>query len=190
MKNIFIGLVIIAVLAIIGWMIYRKVDTTDTTYNLSLNPSANATTTSAGNNTTTVAAAGAKPKSTSTTFKSIFTQDGNSLCEYEQVTPLSQSSDVIYIADGKMRGEFRTKDANKTTVTLMIYTGGYLYTWSEGGTVAKRTQISTIADLPQAIPNDLTSGAVLGGSAFNVSWDCHAWNKDVNLLKVPSYLTY
>jgi len=124
------------------------------------------------------------------TFRSIFTQSGSHQCSYEQVTTSSRSSNVIYIADGKMRGEFRTSQGTDTTASLMVYNGGYLYTWTEGMTTGKRTTIRTIEDLPQAIPRDLTSGAIIGTDMNSVGWDCHEWIKDAKLLTAPSYVRF
>jgi hypothetical protein len=131
-----------------------------------------------------------KPAAGTGTFRSIFTQSGNHQCSYEQVTSSGRSSSVIYIADGKMRGEFRTTSGSVITATLMIYNGGTLYTWKEGATVGTKASIRTIADLPEAIPADLTSGAVLGTAANNVSWDCHDWAKDVKVFSIPTYVTF
>src|SRR3989338_5949024 len=44
----------------------------------------------------------------SSTFRSIFTQSGNHQCDYSQSNSTGQSTSVIYLADGKMRGEFRS----------------------------------------------------------------------------------
>ena len=129
------------------------------------------------------------PKSTNT-FRSIFTQSGSHQCDYTGADSSSQRNDVIYIADGKMRGEFRTMSAGQTTANLMIYDGGYLYAWQEGKAVGTKTAINSVADLPKVIPQDITSGAVLGTDMNNVSWNCHAWSKDPNLLKVPTYVKF
>ena len=130
------------------------------------------------------------PVNNPNTFHSIFTQAGSHECSYEQVgTP--RSSSVIYISDGEMRGEFRTVTVNGTSADLMIYNGGYLYTWKEGATVGTKTTIRTIADLPQVIPTDLTSGAIIGiTSSNNVSWDCHDWIRDPKQFVIPSYIKF
>lgn len=145
-----------------------------------------ATTTAATDNTgtQTVPAAG------SSTFRSIFTQDGNTQCDYTQTSTGMQGTSVIYIADGKMRGEFRTTTNGIVKATLMIYSGGYLYSWKEGATVGTKSSIKTLADLPEVIPSDLTSGAVLGTGSNNVGWNCHSWAKDVKLFALPTYVTF
>jgi len=89
-----------------------------------------------------------------------------------------------------MRGEFRTVTASSSIANIMIYTGGYLYSWREGATVGKKSSIKTIAELPQVIPDDLTSGAVFGTSMDNVSWDCHDWLKDLKMFVIPSSMTF
>jgi hypothetical protein len=131
-----------------------------------------------------------KPVSTNT-FKSIFTQSGNNECTFEQVGTASRSSNVVYIADGKMRGEFRTTAASgAVNANLMIYDGGYLYVWQEGKTIGTKTLLKSLEDLPQAIPQDLDSGAIFGSSVDSVSWDCHSWNKDPKMLVVPTYVKF
>jgi hypothetical protein len=127
---------------------------------------------------------------TTNTFHSIFTQQGNYSCSYEQVATSSQSSSIIYIADGKMRGEFRTTTSTGTKADLMIYSGGLLYSWKEGAVVGTKTSIKTLADLPSVIPADLTSGAILGASNNNVSWDCHDWIKDTTQFTIPTYVKF
>ncbi|MDO8552654.1 MAG: hypothetical protein Q7S01_03965 [bacterium] len=152
----------------------------------------NQTATSGTNETNTAAPATATSGGTvgTNTFRSIFTQTGSHQCSYEQVTSDGKASSVIYIADGKMRGEFRTTIGAASAANLMVYSGGILYTWKEGSTTGKKSSIKSLADLPQAIPTDLTSGAGFGTSLDNVSWDCHVWSKDPSILAVPSYVKF
>jgi len=130
-----------------------------------------------------------KPAS-SNTFRSIFTQTGNHQCSYEQVAASGRSSSVIYLADGKMRGEFRTTSGSVNSANIMIYSGGILYSWKEGATTGKKSSIKSMADLPDAIPSDLTSGGGFGASLNNVSWDCHDWAKDPTMLVLPTYVKF
>jgi hypothetical protein len=156
-----------------------------------------ATTTSQTAVTTSTPTTPAKPAvkpvtSTGTpkTFKSIFTQTGNYECTYELVDTNSRSSSVIYISGGKMRGEFRSNTNGVISADLMIYSGGYLYSWREGASVGKKSTINSLSDLPSIIPHNLTSGAIFGTNTDNVSWDCHPWNTDSKLLLIPSYVKF
>ena len=86
-----------------------------------------------------------------------------------------------------MRAEFRTVGGPGN---IMLYNGGYLYTWKEGSTSGTKTTIRTVADLPTAIPRDLTSGAAIGTAMNSVGWDCREWIKDPKILVVPSYVRF
>jgi len=182
-RNTVIGGIIVIIIVILGIWYFS-------TMNAGVAVPETATTTSTGTTGTGAAGTtGAATPSNPSTFHSIFTQSGNHECTYQQVGTDTKSTSVVYIADGKMRGEFRTTGA-VTTADLMIYNGGFLYAWKEGATTGKKTSISSLADLPAAIPQDLTSGAIFGVSADNVSWDCHDWAKDSTLFNLPTYVTF
>ena len=134
------------------------------------------------------------PLSQTNTFTAIFNQPGAHECEYNQVTGNAQNNYRIYIAGGKMRGEFRTVGQ---AGTLMVYDGNLLYTWKEGQTTGIKAQLKSLSQLPVAIPTDLTSGSVYNGNSntankndLSVSWDCHPWIVDKTLLTVPSYVHF
>jgi hypothetical protein len=120
----------------------------------------------------------------------IFAEAGNHQCDYERVSQSDRNSSVLYFSGGKMRGEFRTYAGEESMNTLMVYDGSYLYTWVEGKTVGTKTEPKTIKDLPALIPEDITSGRILGTSANNISWNCHAWNKDASKLLVPKAVKF
>ncbi len=167
--------VIVAIIILLGSWYYSS-----RTTNSPVPPELNGGTTD-----TALSNSGTRTIATPSTFKSIFSQSGNHQCTYEQVGQTSRSNSVIYIADGKMRGEFRTVSGDVSSTNIMIYLNGYLYSWKEGATSGKRSSITSISELPQAIPSDLTSGAVYGTSGENVSWDCHDWLKDTKTFVVP-----
>lgn len=120
----------------------------------------------------------------------IFAEEGSYQCDYEQVSQQTRSTNVVYISNGKMRGEFRTSTAQGSTATMVVYDGSYLYVWTEGKSTGTRTQPKTIADLPGIIPEDVSSGRILGTSANNVSWNCHAWSTVPSLIEKPSYVSF
>ena len=176
------GIVIIVVVALGAWY-FSSMGTPAAT------PTGSTTTTSTSTTGSTTGTTGTTKTAGSSTFHSIFTQSGNHECTYEQVGGATHGSSVVYISGGKMRAEFRTT-GTVTAANLMIYNGGYLYAWKEGTTVGKRTSISSLSQLPDAIPQDLTSGAVFGTGSDNVSWDCHDWVTDPSLFVIPTYVTF
>ncbi len=124
------------------------------------------------------------------TLGGIFDDPGNYQCDYNQVSQQSRSTNVVYISGGKLRAEFRTQTATSTTLSLAFYDGTYLYVWEEGKSTGVRTQPRTISDLPKAIPEDITSGRILGSGLSSVSWDCHDWLKDPAKLVKPTYVKF
>ena len=180
-----IGAIIVLVLAIGAWLWSSPAAA----------PVADTTSPDAPVATTTSDTAGSlpaptKPTTTTVAFKSLFAESGSHECKYEQVTATGRTSNVVRIADGKMRGEFRSTTGGVTSANLMVYNGGILYVWQEGKTAGNRSSISSISQLPYAIPVDLTSGKVLGTSSNNVSWDCHTWIPEAKQLVAPTYVTF
>lgn len=180
------GLVVLILVLLVFGSKKEEVNNTNTN-----NTNTTTTQTSVNNTTSSV-----KPKSATpapgmkTSLGGIFDEQGNYQCDYEQITQESRSSNVIYVSNGKMRGEFRTSAGLNSTATILVYDGSYLYVWTEGKSTGVRTQPKTIADLPALIPEDVSSGRILGSGINNVSWNCHAWSKDDSKLVKPSYVTF
>lgn len=127
------------------------------------------------------------PNVTKNSFAYILSRAGNYECFYDSLDGNVQHNNRVYIADGKMRGEFRTTNS---VASLMVFDGSYLYSWQEGLAKGTRARLTSISQLPGAIPKDLTSGAIYGTSGENVSWDCHTWIKDAKMLAAPSYVKF
>lgn len=120
-------------------------------------------------------------------FTNIFPQRGNFKCTYEEVTPSTRSTNVIYFSNGKMRAEFRTFSGASN---IMVYDGVYKYTWVEGQSVGVMTKPTSISDFPAIIPKDINEGVVLGAGLNNASWLCHAWSADQALVNKPTYVKF
>lgn len=135
----------------------------------------------------------AKPKTPikgGSTYTSLLTQKGNYQCDYDQVQSTGQSHNVIYISDGKMRTEFRTMSGNVTTATLSVYDGHFLYSWKEGASVGTKSAVTSLGQLPAAVPQDLTSGKIYGSTYESVGWKCHTWLVNKALLIPPTYVVF
>jgi hypothetical protein len=138
-----------------------------------------------------VKAPAAKPAPKNTqTYASLITQQGSYQCDYDQVAATGQSHNVIYISGGKLRAEFRTISGNVTAANLSVYDGHYLYSWKEGQSTGTKTGITSLSQLPAAIPANLTSGKIYGSTYESVGWKCHAWIADKSILAPPSYVSF
>jgi hypothetical protein len=186
-KQIWVGLGILILIGLGIWLFQSNgtvaappgTNTTATPAAKAVTPSA-----TASNGATT-----AKPKSydSGSTYHSLLTQNGSYQCDYVQVTNGGTNTGVVYLNGGKMRAEFR--NANSTG-NLAVYDGQYLYEWKEGMAHGTRTSLTSLSQLPAAIPKDLTSGAIYGTTYQSVGWNCHSWLTDQKLLTPPSYVTF
>lgn len=169
--------VIIIVLLGLGWKFFKspKTDTNNVTPDTT-----QATSTGTKTNTST-------SSSNTQTTQSLITQKGSYECIFTQASTTGQSTNLIYIADGKLRGEFRDVDA---VGNLMLYDGINLYVWQEGKTVGTKTRLTSLSQLPSIIPRDLTSGSSLGSGLNSAGWDCHQWIKKANLLVPPTQVRF
>ncbi len=153
---------------------------------------ASSTTKAVGVNNKSSSSASGSVKNTVSTevFTNILPHKGNYECEYEEVTQSSRSSHVVYLSDGKMRGEFRTSAVSGGSSNIMVYDGTFLYTWIEGQTIGTKTQPKSLSDFPSIIPKDMLESKILGSGLNSASWDCHAWSKVPSLLVKPSYVKF
>ena len=189
MKNNYIWAVVALVVIIVGILLFSgKKNTSELTENA----------TSTSKDTSKTPLSSVKPSATApapivgmkTSLGGIFDEKGNYQCDYKSLGSSEQTSNTVYVSNGKMRGEFRTYQTGASTGNIVVYDGDYLYVWTEGQSTGKISQPKTLADLPGIIPEDVSSGRILGTSANNVSWNCHAWSRDASKLVRPSYVTF
>ena len=184
-QNTFIGITIAVLLLIVGAWLYSA--------NMSRNSVATPTDTASSTQTQTsgTPSTPASPAvKNGNTYKSLLTQKGNYQCDYDQVSTSGKGHNVIYLSGGKLRAEFRTTVGATPSSNLSVYDGHYLYTWREGTTVGTKSLVTSLGQLPTAIPKDLTSGAIYGENYNSVGWQCHVWLLDAKLLTPPSYVTF
>ncbi len=178
----------VAILFLVGvvWLLYTQ--KTPGTNDITIVPQ-DTKTTASDVGTPTSASTKTAPKSSSA-ISYVLKQPGSHECKYEQISPTSHSNGTIYIASGKIREEFRSTVVDKTVSIIMVYDGTNLYSWQEGMSVGKKSKFTSLAQLPLAIPNNLSTVSVVGSGLDSTSWDCHAWIKDSSLLKAPSYVKF
>lgn len=184
MKNslwVYIGIAVAVVLMVV-WVFSSAPKNLET-------PTGENATTSKATTTTTVPKKTTSPVATAPTevFTNIFPQRGSYECNYEEVTQSGRTTNTIYFADGKMRGEFRTLGGSSN---IMVYDGTYMYVWVEGQSVGTMSRPRSISDFPAIVPKDFTTGTVLGSGINSASWSCHPWAKVSSFLQKPTYVKF
>lgn len=183
-KNLLVGLVLVVLVVVGFWLFKSGKKNAEVIAENTINSTASSTNTSSSKNSPIKSSI--KPAS----FTSLLPQKGNYECTYQEVSQTSRSSHVLYLSEGKMRGEFRTTTANGASSNIVVYDGNYLYNWIEGQTVGKISQPRSISDFPAIIPKDILSASVLGSGLNSVSWECHPWIKVSSLLAKPTYVRF
>ena len=187
-KNILWGSIGVVVVVLFVWLIIsngnRSADTVQSDTVVQNTESGTVTKNTVTTNTTNTI------KSTPTeTFTNILPKLGNYQCDYEEVTQSTRSTNTVYLSDGKMRAEFRSRDSvGNSTGSIMVYDGVNLYTWTEGKTTGTVSHPKSLSDFPSIIPRDIVGAKVLGSGLYSASWNCHPWSKDPSMLMKPSYL--
>lgn len=110
-------------------------------------------------------------------------------CTVSNVTANSESSGVVYVGQGKMRGEFKTvtKSPDMTIESYMISDGEYMYSWSDAMPQGVKLPIASTQMSDQ--PNAPKSEQVEMYNA-EVSYDCDSWSVDESQFEIPSSVTF
>lgn len=109
-KNILWGSIAVVVVVIFVWLQFsngevQTIDINNVVGDTVQDSNKSANTTKTNSVSTTI-------KSTPTqTFTNILPKVGNYQCDYEEVTQSTRSTNTVYLADGKMRAEFRSMNS-------------------------------------------------------------------------------
>lgn len=191
MKKILIGLGVLLLVFIVLFFFKAKKSNDDVENMATSTPESGIVQNSSVSGAGAVKSSGSNVSPTTSLATNLFPQKGSYQCTYEQATQTSRSTNTVYIADGRIRAEFRSKDAQGFgTLSMMVYDGTYLYSWVEGQAVGTRTRPTSVSQIPIVVPTDIHEGKVLGSGINNVSWDCHAWTKVSSMLSKPSYVKF
>lgn len=122
------------------------------------------------------------------TLQSLMGLAGSMKCEVATAAGPSQSSGTVYIANGKMRGDFNSTSAatgERVIESHMIRAGGFMYTWSSAAPQGVKFSEEAIASV-----NTQSNGK--GGVDPNaqVTYSCSVWAADEALFAPPSTVSF
>ena len=105
-------------------------------------------------------------------------------CTFAHVTEAADSSGEVFVADGKIRGNFKVKTSNETGTTFdayMITDGKDSYVWSSVLPQGYKVAIKETED---------TGGQ--NGLDYNqkLNYSCTPWAKDVSFFVPPATVTF
>ncbi|HWY79373.1 MAG TPA: hypothetical protein VNW29_03380 [Candidatus Sulfotelmatobacter sp.] len=116
-------------------------------------------------------------------------------CTFSDKT--NNSSGVVYVSGGKMRGDFQSQDGGKITQSHMINDGSYIYVWTNGVNDGYKTTLATIKDmLPQSGTSGTNSISQSQTQSGNINfhqqtnYSCNPWSVDTAMFLLPQGVTF
>jgi hypothetical protein len=119
-------------------------------------------------------------------FKDLIAMGKPLKCESSFTSEGNTSTGTMYVAGGKMRGDFNSQAQGKTMQTHMIVKDQTAYTWVEGlgASMAFKSSITQ---------NNPTQNGTAPKSANvdqQVSYNCQSWGEDDSQFALPSGITF
>lgn len=108
----------------------------------------------------------------------------NQQCTFSTVAEGSETAGMVYLANGKMRGDFTVKTSEMAVLSHTIYDGTTSYVWTDtgGDGIKMKVDLATIAEAQQSNRSlDLKQ---------NLQFDCKNWNVDESMFVAPSNVTF
>jgi hypothetical protein len=122
-----------------------------------------------------------------TSLKNLMMARSSQKCTVNYTMANGQSQGTIYLASGKMRGDFSTQVNGKTESTHMINDGQSIYTWidgmSNGFKMSAQMNMSATSTKPSDHQNSIDPNA-------NYQYNCSAWSADSGEFSQPSSVTF
>ncbi len=122
----------------------------------------------------------------------------NVRCETRTTDTALRSTGTVYIASGKMSGDFTTEAPQGTVNTHFIADGSSIYTWQDGATEGVKLSAQAMYGLdPSEMTTTINNGqgtttekASPAPYNSNVEYTCEAWVPDNARFTPPSSVTF
>jgi len=110
-------------------------------------------------------------------------------CTFAYESDLADSTGVVYVSDGKLKGDFETdvEVLGGKVLTHLIRDGGTVYTWIDGTNVGVKA--------PATISRSDVSTGKSGQFSFDpleqqLNYDCQEWDPDPGMFILPAEIKF
>lgn len=104
-------------------------------------------------------------------------------CDVTQTVENSESTGTVYIANGKIRGDFTSVSSGQTVQSHFVSDGEYSYTWSDSMTMGFKAKIAQ----GTAVENSGSQGVNMDQAG---NYSCSAWSPDSSVFEVPAGIQF
>lgn len=115
-----------------------------------------------------------KPKS----LKEMLSYSGSQKCEFKNTDENYSSEGVVYVVNGKMRGDFISKTAQITTTSHMVAKDNTFYMWEDGTNNGFKASINRMSE-PGENQNSVDVNK-------QMDFSCESWMENSSKFELPS----
>jgi hypothetical protein len=133
-----------------------------------------------------------QPASSMTSLKALMASGSAQKCEVNFSNNNVSSQGTIYVAGGKMRGDFSAQNDGKTESTHMINDGTNVYTWVDGMSMAMKMSVSAMQNMQaQASPSGTPAPQQHSiDPNANYQYNCSPWSEDSSTFTPPTNINF
>ncbi len=117
-------------------------------------------------------------------IKSLIAAGKSQQCTFSSKEDATQSSGTMYVAGGKMRGDFNTETNNVKVVSHMIYDGSTSYFWTDGSATGFKMALDANTK------TDASAQAQSVDPDKNYDFDCKSWSVDNSKFELPNGIQF
>ncbi|MEK7094352.1 MAG: hypothetical protein AAB903_03375 [Patescibacteria group bacterium] len=118
-----------------------------------------------------------------TSLKELLASQNPQKCTFDHKADISDSSGEVYVANGKMRGNFNSVAAGKVVKSSMIVMNNTAYVWTDemaqGFKMSLDAMTSASAEQNQSV--DINQ---------KLNYSCGGWSEDASVFALPSDITF
>lgn len=105
-------------------------------------------------------------------------------CAVESTGSTDKRTGLLYVANGKVRGDFSSSAVDTKSTVSLINDGTFLYVWEAGD----KTGLKLIAASSVSGTAVAARGAI--DPSAQISYACNPWTVDANVFKIPEEVTF
>jgi uncharacterized protein YxeA len=119
------------------------------------------------------------------TLKSLLTSGKSQKCTYSYTHQSTTVNGTVYVANGKMRGDFVSPSGQSKVTGHMIIDGGYFYVWTDLSNSGIKMAVNQEQPATAAVNNSQTPDI---NQSF--TYTCQGWAEDDSLFTLPSSISF
>jgi hypothetical protein len=122
------------------------------------------------------------------TLRGLVTGQESLMCTYTGTADEDVNEGTVYVAGGRMRGDFTSTVEGVTTMSHMMVDNNTTYVWSDGepqGMMMAWTQEDAEAMVEEVEETEETEATTPFDPDEEVDYDCEPWREDASMFTLP-----